>query len=303
MQENKKELVINWHITEVCNYDCQYCFAKWDEHAPREEVCRDTESSRAILGELSAFFSPDNPDNPLHSSLQWGNIRLNIAGGEPMLHDKHFYRVIEQASELGMKVSIITNGSYLNPESVSKIAPHLSWLGISIDSSLSTSNRIIGRSNAKGLQLDLEKMPDLLDLARSINPELRIKINTVVNSENHKEDFQPLIEALSPDKWKIFKVLPIINRHLQIHDDEYEAFVLRHSAFSEIMYPENNEEMRESYIMIDPKGRFFQNSEANLPDNYRYSQPIHEAGAKQAFSQIRFSSRKFDSRYRTTYTY
>lgn len=299
MKENNKELVINWHITEVCNYDCQYCFAKWDENAPREEVCRDEASSRALLGELSAFFSPGNLDNPLHSSLQWGNIRLNIAGGEPMLHDRHFYRVIEEAAELGMKVSIITNGSYLNPNSISRIAPYLSWLGISIDSSLPTSNRIIGRSNAKGTQLDLKRIPDLLNLARSINPDLRIKINTVVNSENHKEDFHPLIEALSPDKWKIFKVLPIINRNLQIHDHDYEEFVLRHSTFKKIMYPENNEEMRESYIMIDPKGRFFQNGEANLPDNYRYSQPIHEAGAKQAFSQIRFSSRKFDSRYRT----
>ncbi|RJG18246.1 4Fe-4S cluster-binding domain-containing protein [Alcanivorax profundi] len=299
MKDNNKELVINWHITEVCNYDCQYCFAKWEEHAPREEVCRDAASSRALLGELSAFFSPDNPDNPLHSSLQWGNIRLNIAGGEPMLHDSHFYRVIEQAAELGMKVSIITNGSYLNTKSVSRIAPYLSWLGISIDSSLPTSNRIIGRSNVRGTQLDLKRMPELLNLARSINPDLRIKINTVVNSENHKEDFHPLIEALSPDKWKIFKVLPIINRNLQIHDHDYEEIVLRHSFFKQIMYPENNEEMRESYIMIDPKGRFFQNGEANLPDNYRYSQPIHEAGAKQAFSQIRFSSRKFDSRYRT----
>ncbi|EGR3240148.1 radical SAM protein, partial [Vibrio parahaemolyticus] len=23
------ELVINWHMTEVCNYSCKYCFAKW----------------------------------------------------------------------------------------------------------------------------------------------------------------------------------------------------------------------------------------------------------------------------------
>ena len=25
-----KELVVNWHITEACNYKCDYCFAKWD---------------------------------------------------------------------------------------------------------------------------------------------------------------------------------------------------------------------------------------------------------------------------------
>lgn len=24
------ELVVNWHITEACNYNCRYCFAKWE---------------------------------------------------------------------------------------------------------------------------------------------------------------------------------------------------------------------------------------------------------------------------------
>lgn len=23
------QLVINYHITEKCNYDCHYCYAKW----------------------------------------------------------------------------------------------------------------------------------------------------------------------------------------------------------------------------------------------------------------------------------
>ena len=25
-----KNLVINWHITEACNYHCKFCFAKWN---------------------------------------------------------------------------------------------------------------------------------------------------------------------------------------------------------------------------------------------------------------------------------
>ena len=28
-----KELVVNWHITEACNYKCDYCFAKWDSNS------------------------------------------------------------------------------------------------------------------------------------------------------------------------------------------------------------------------------------------------------------------------------
>ncbi|MEQ3777188.1 MAG: viperin family antiviral radical SAM protein [Alcanivorax sp.] len=298
MPRQKKELVINWHITEVCNYHCQYCFAKWDIHAAREEICRNQESTETLLEELSTFFSPDNPENTLLRSFKWDNLRLNIAGGEPMLHDKHLYRVIDQAAALGMKVSIITNGSYLDHTSISQIAHHLSWLGVSIDSSLATSNRIIGRSNAKGLQLNVGKLPELFALARSINPDLQIKINTVVNAANHTENFQKLLETLSPDKWKVFKVLPVINRNLEISDHDYQAFVHRHSAFTQIMYSENNDEMRESYIMVDPKGRLFQNSNTNQESNYQYSQPIHEIGAEKAFSQITFQSEKFESRYR-----
>ncbi len=30
MPKLTKELVVNWHITEACNYKCDYCFAKWD---------------------------------------------------------------------------------------------------------------------------------------------------------------------------------------------------------------------------------------------------------------------------------
>ena len=30
-------LTINWHVTEACNYRCQYCYAKWtDQPCPRE---------------------------------------------------------------------------------------------------------------------------------------------------------------------------------------------------------------------------------------------------------------------------
>ena len=30
--------VINWHVTEACNYRCGYCYAHWDRPS-RTEVC------------------------------------------------------------------------------------------------------------------------------------------------------------------------------------------------------------------------------------------------------------------------
>lgn len=51
----------------------------------------------------------------------------------------------------------------------------------------------------------------------------------------------------------------------------------------------------ESYIMVDPQGRFFQNSPCSA--GYEYSQPILGVGAEKAFSQVNFDVDKFSSRY------
>ena len=31
-------LVVNWHITEACNYKCFYCFAKWQKNENKEII-------------------------------------------------------------------------------------------------------------------------------------------------------------------------------------------------------------------------------------------------------------------------
>jgi radical S-adenosyl methionine domain-containing protein 2 len=49
--------------------------------------------------------------------------------------------------------------------------------------------------------------------------------------------------------------------------------------------------------MIDPHGRFFQNSMADGLGGYQYSRPILQTGAQDAFSDLRFSTQKFLTRY------
>jgi radical S-adenosyl methionine domain-containing protein 2 len=55
--------------------------------------------------------------------------------------------------------------------------------------------------------------------------------------------------------------------------------------------------MIESYIMIDPHGRFFQNSLNG--SGYRYSEEILAVGAEAAFRQISWQADRFQSRYKT----
>ena len=67
--QSPTQLVLNWHLTEACNYRCQYCYAAWKESACPRELIHDVEQTTALLRELYRFFHPTNHANPLASSL------------------------------------------------------------------------------------------------------------------------------------------------------------------------------------------------------------------------------------------
>ena len=292
------EIVVNWHLTEACNYSCKYCYSAWDKKYLTFELFRKPQLISNIIDELCYFFKNRDKISPLHTKLQWKNVRLSLAGGEVLLYPSHVLKIAQEAKAKGLKVSLITNGSLLSDKTILKLVPNLSMLGISIDSGSSKTSRSIGRKNASGQALDLYEIEQKLNLARSINPDLFIKINTVVNMLNAKENLTELISRLSPNKWKVFKMLPIVSQDLSVSSVDYKKFIDRHCLLSDILSAENNEDMTESYIMIDPIGRFFQNNKnTDSPSAYTYSQPITKIGVVKAFSQIPFNTNKFVSRY------
>jgi radical S-adenosyl methionine domain-containing protein 2 len=226
--------------------------------------------------------------------MQWKTIRLNLAGGEPLLYHKQASQIISDAQKMGFSVSTITNGSCLTEELVTQLAPQLSMLGLSIDSSSCMTNQKIGRAN-HGAVIPTTELVKLIQLAQTLNPKLDLKVNTVVNAMNWQEDLSPLIQLLTPKKWKVLKMLPTLTEDLAISDAQFQAFVHRHETKISVMCAEDNIDMSESYIMIDPLGRFYQNSTEHK--GYNYSSPIMDVGIAEAFSQVMFSSPKFCSRY------
>ncbi|WP_333985250.1 viperin family antiviral radical SAM protein [Ectopseudomonas khazarica] len=295
--QSPTQLVLNWHLTEACNYRCQYCYAAWKESACPRELIHDAEQTTALLRELYRFFHPTNHANPLASRMSWNSVRLNLAGGEPLLHARKLPAIVSQAQALGFEVSMISNGASLTRELLDRLAPQLIWLGISIDSSSSETNRTIGRVDRRGKLLNLSDLASALDSARQLNPSFRLKLNTVVNQANHAEDMSGLLGRFTPHKWKVLRMLPVVNQHLSISEEQFAAFVLRHRAFANILCPEDNQDMAESYLMVDPHGRFFQNSPLIVGNGYDYSRPILEVGADAAFSQMAFDIERFLARY------
>lgn len=296
---DQRQLVINWHVTEACNYRCQYCYAQWEGSPSQTDFIRDAGCTRLLLRGLFEFFHPGNGSNPLRREMRWNSVRLNFAGGEPLLNQERLLETISVAKSIGFDVSLITNGSRLDRCTLVSLASELSMIGISIDSGKEGTNRGIGRMDRQGRVLELDSLSQGLRAARIANSQLRLKINTVVNALNYQEDMNSVIQGLDPDKWKVLKMLPIINNNLEVTNSQFADFVTRHRGLANLMSSENNDSLTESYIMIDPKGRFFQNSSRGRHFGYQYSRPIMQVGVRDAFSDLTFNSRKYLSRYGT----
>lgn len=278
-------VVVNWHITEACNYRCRFCYAQWKKPKQRELI-HDLPATQRLLEDIYGLFG-----------ARGRTVRLNLAGGEPLLYPDRLMSLVATAKEIGFDLSIITNGSQLDLALLEFLASNLSMLGISVDSGESQANLSIGRADKRSGSL--LKNTDLLAIfkqARRVDPGITLKVNTVVNLFNWKEDMNSLIAGLQPHRWKVLQVLPIHSHRLAVTAQQFMKFVERHASLSHVMNVEDNESMTESYIMIDPVGRFFQNSHS-VGAQYLYSQPILAVGARAAFAELVWSERKFASRY------
>ena len=83
-------------------------------------------------------------------------------------------------------------------------------------------------------------------------------------------------------------------------DDQFEHFVDHHAPFRDIIRVENNTDMLQTYLMIDPKGRFFQNRPNAKQSGYLNSSPILKGGAAAAFRNVALSAHGFADRCRAS---
>ncbi len=272
--------VINYHITNHCNYHCAYCFGKFDVQTDPS-----IDDAKQVVDNVASYFAQNNITNG----------RINFAGGEPLLYN-HLDELIEYTADLGIEVSLVTNGSLLTPERIKKFEGKVSCIGISIDSISQTTNLGIGRC-CKEKTISLSQWKEVADAIH--NCGIKLKINTVVSHYNINENLLPLYEALRPDRIKFLQMHIVngVNDHAAdktISIDKFQFFCERYDCLkpkSEII-PEKEGAMENSYLMIDP------NSDFLLNDNGRYhllgsclTESISDILAKAPLSREKFESR------------
>ena len=287
------ELVINFHMTETCNYSCTYCYATWEASCGAKELHRTEGAIETLIDRLADHFLSDNP---LQQSMNYQSVRLNFAGGEPMVLGQRFVDALLYAKSKGFRTSIITNGAFLDQQRLVELSPHIDVLGVSFDTADEIIAGSIGRMDRKGSWISADRLQNISSEYKRLNPFGIFKVNTVVNEFNSHESLVDVMESVSPDKWKLLRVLPIYDRITPVSDIDFSGYVERHSVFSHITVVEDNSDMEASYLMINPHGCFYQNGE--IQDGYVISEPILEVGVAKAFEHIRFDVDTFLSRYR-----
>lgn len=275
----KKFHVVNYHITNRCNYHCSYCFGKFD--GQKDPSLADAQK---IIRNIADYFTQNN--------IKDG--RINFAGGEPTLYE-HLDELIDYASSLGLSVSIVTNGSLLTPERIRSWQGKVSCIGISIDSIDDTTNIAIGRC-CKNKVVDL---PHWAELAKVIHEcGIHLKINTVVSSLNLCEDLSALYRVLKPEKIKLFQMHLIdgINNRAEpyrITKGEFEGFCEHLKSFNSVIVAEPCGSMENSYLMINPEGKF----QLNNNGVYQTFGDSNTTPLLEILKTVPLDSEKFSSRY------
>ncbi len=268
---------INFHLWEPCNMRCKFCFATFQDvkqtilpkgHLPEQDALK-------VVEQIAAA----------------GFKKITFAGGEPLLC-KWLPKLIKSAKQLGMTTMIVTNGSKLTDAFLKENRAYLDWIAVSIDSLEEDKNIKIGRAIIGKRPLSKTYYYNLVDSIKKYGYGL--KINTVVNKVNYKDNFTEFIEYANPKRWKVLQVLPIIGQNdnkideFKITDIEYKYFLNKHKTVKAIV-PESNEEIKGSYVMVDPAGRFFDNAIGR----HNYSKSILEVGVKEALNSVNYNLNKF----------
>ena len=273
---------VNYHLWKSCNMGCGFCFATFlDLPFQGTAYLPQGDSIRLITRIAGAGF-----------------LKINFAGGEPTLCP-WLPDLIRHAKSLGLTTSVVTNGSRITDAWLDDLAASLDLLAISIDSVNPERQRNIGRLvNGKPPMTE----SDYLRIGESARARgVRLKVNTVVNRHNVDEDLLPFIKAMGPERWKIFQALPVVGQnHLRFEEfaitkAEFDLYVERNRSADEDgvrVVPENNDTMTGSYLMIDPLGRFFDNTRGE----HTYSSPILAVGVNKALAEVDIFPERFIER-------
>lgn len=147
--------VVVWNITRTCNLKCKHCYSNSDGQKYQGEMT--TDEGKQFLRDLAEFKVPV----------------VLFSGGEPLTRPD-FFELVSYARQLGLRVTISTNGTLITPEVARKIKDiGVGYVGISLDGIGENNDRFRGRKGA--FDAALAGIRNCLEIGQKVG--LRFTIN------------------------------------------------------------------------------------------------------------------------------
>ena len=144
-----------------------------------------------------------------------------------------------------------------------------------------------------------EKLIKIVERVKSVNPAIKIKLNTVVSKFNQNERLTELENKIQIDRWKflkakLFEKKNFSNRNLIINDEEFRNFISKNRRNYGEIVPEST--TARSYIIIDNTGNLLD----NLGDNYEIVGNLLKESFSEVFNRYKFDRELYQQRYSLT---
>lgn len=111
------------YLTNSCNLRCPHCYMKAGEKLKNELSCDDW---RKLLSDFR----------------NEGGIGVTFTGGEPLMN-KSFEEIVKHAHNVGLEVTILTNGILWDEEKIKSLSSYITEIQISIDGFDDKSNSVL----------------------------------------------------------------------------------------------------------------------------------------------------------------
>jgi len=135
-QGGAKAPIVIWNLTRNCNLTCVHCYA--------------AAQPRQFSGELS----PGQALAVAESLAEAGVRMVVLSGGEP-LYREDIYDIARRLRELGVTVSLSSNGTLINKSAADKIAAAgFSYVGVSLDGLGEAHDRFRGLPGSFGMAVE-----------------------------------------------------------------------------------------------------------------------------------------------------
>ncbi|WP_025717974.1 radical SAM/SPASM domain-containing protein [Paenibacillus sp. 1-18] len=218
---------VYWVCTQACNLRCTYCYQVASMARPHELT-----TSEAI--------------DLVDQVVETGATTLIFTGGEPMTR-RDLLDIARYARSRGLRTNIISNGHYITPKNINKIASIFNEVTISLDHGLAEHH---DHHRGKGSWQRVVHAIDLL-----INAGVNVNINSVL-SQLGLRDVKELLSFARNRQLGVHRIIPQFpmgrggcNRNSELSPSEL-------MSLNDQLYRANQELTSESDTQIQTEGSY-----------------------------------------------